>query len=106
MLLPVTCPDCGKRFWIETAIHYEERVFAYSLQELKKYILKEQNIIKIWDDDELAEEIRKQFGMLIRSGDSVERAIKILSEVYGIPVLALEELLSDLIEEVKVYHKH
>lgn len=103
MLLPVTCPECGKRFWIETAIHYEERTFVGSLDELKKYVLKEQNIIRTWQDEELAEEIRDQFRRLIKSGDPVERAVKIISEIYGIPVLALEEFLSDLIEEVKIY---
>lgn len=103
MLLPVTCPECGKRFWIETAIRYEERTFVGSLDELKKYVLKEQNIIRTWQDEELAEEIRDQFRRLIKSGDPVERAVKIISEIYGIPVLALEEFLSDLIEEVKIY---
>ena len=101
MLLPVTCPDCGKRFWIETAIHYEERVFAYSLQELKKYILKEQNIIKIWDDDELYFEILNQFSELVKKGEKPDRAIKIISEIYGIPVLMLEEILSEQLTLLK-----
>ncbi|MEM4455977.1 MAG: hypothetical protein QXQ49_01530 [Archaeoglobaceae archaeon] len=29
-------------------------------------------------------------------------ALKIISEVYGIPILVLEELLSDLIDQIKV----
>jgi len=28
--------------------------------------------------------------------------LKIISEVYGIPILALEKLLSDLIDQIKV----
>ncbi len=103
MLLPVVCPECGRRFWIETAIHYEERTFVGSLDELKKYVLKEQNVIRVWNDEDLAEEVRDAFRKLIKSGDSVERAIKIISEIYGIPILALEEFLSDLIEGVKIH---
>ena len=103
MILPLTCPECEKRFWVEISIKADEYVYVGSEEELKKYVIREINIIKIWDDEELGKEIRGQFCRLIKSGDSIERAIKIISEIYGIPVLLLEEFLSDLIEEVKAY---
>lgn len=64
--------------------------------------MKEQNIIKTWEEEEIGAEIRRAFMELIQAGNSLEQSVKIVSEVYGIPVLALEELLSDLIEEVKI----
>lgn len=102
MLLPVNCPCCGKKFWIETSIDYQEFVYLNSLEELRKYVLKEMNIIKTWEEEEIGIILRKEFMELIKAGNSLEQSIKIISQVYGVPVLALEELLSDLIEEVKV----
>jgi len=103
LILPVKCKKCGKRIWIEFNVMADEYVYTGSEEELKKYVIREINIIRVWEDEKLAEEVRDQFRRLIKSGDSIERAVKIISEVYGIPVLALEEFLSDLIEEVKIH---
>ena len=101
MLLPIKCPCCGKSYWIETSINYEEYVYVGSEFELKRYVLKNQNIIRIWEDEELAYEIKEQFSRLVKSGERLDNALKIVSEIYGVPILALEELLSDLITEIK-----
>jgi len=102
MLLPFQCPDCGKRLFIELKISYEERTYLNSINELKEYVLKEANIIEIHEFEELAYKIRQDFAEMINKGENWRRALKILSEVYGIPILVLEELLSDLIDQIKV----
>lgn len=101
MIAPVEC-RCGRRLWVEFRVVVDEFVFPGSEEELKKVVVRGINIVKVWEDDGLAEEVREQFRRLVMSGDSVERAVAIVSEVYGIPLLTLEEFLSDLIEEAKI----
>ncbi|OYT34367.1 hypothetical protein B6U96_13080 [Archaeoglobales archaeon ex4484_92] len=102
MLIPVRCRRCGKRMWVEFSIGFEKSIFAGNEAELAKYTINRINMIKVWGDEELAEEIREQFRRFIKAGDSIEKAVKIISELYGIPVLVLEEFLEDLIAEAKM----
>ena len=101
MFLPFKCPCCGKNYWLEVSINYEEKVYLASIEELREYVLKEMNILKVWDDEELYFEVLDRFSNLVKKGEKPDRAIKIISEIYGIPVLMLEEALSEQLTLLK-----
>jgi len=102
MLVPVRCPDCGKRMWVEFSIGFEKSIFAGNESELAKYTIKSINVIKVWEDDEITRQIKEQFVRFVKAGDPVDKAVKMVSELYGVPVLVVEEVLGDLIAEAKV----
>lgn len=101
MLIPVECKKCGQKIWVEFSVKAEERVYLGSERDLKQYLLKEINIKDVHEED-IVPELREQFFRLIEHGEDYKRALKIVSEVYGVPVLILEDVLADLIDYVKV----
>lgn len=103
MLVPVQC-SCGRRFWLEFSIKAEEKMYLHSIDELREYLLKEINVLRIHEDD-ITQELREQFCKLIENGEDYRRALKIISEIYGIPALILEDILYDLIDHAKVFKR-
>ena len=90
MLARVTCPCCKKKFWLDFAIDYE--IYASSLDELEKYVLKEVKIKEVWKGKKLEKEIRLNFNKLSKLIGK-KKAIDKISRIYGVPVHVLLDIL-------------
>jgi len=72
------------------------------MKVIPKYI----NVKKVHDGLDFLIELREQFRKFVEEyGYSIQQAVKEISEIYGIPHVDLEYILSDMIDEYKTMRR-
>lgn len=98
MIVPITIK--GKRYWIEFSVKAELWTPIPDITELRKLVLKNINVKKIYEDWEIAHEVRRTAISLLKRGVKPKRVVKEIQELYGIPEIHVFEVLEDLLFEV------
>lgn len=101
MLFAVECPYCHNRVWADVTFDCERRVYASNLLDLEEYILKHARVRDVYKEEEIIFDIKKTLAGLLKGCRSSKQVIKEVSELYGIPEEFVEEILENLLVEIK-----
>ncbi len=92
MLLPVNVSP-HRRIWIDVSFRYEKQVYAGSLEETCRYLIKYGHVDGVYEDEQIAFEVRRTVASMLRDGVPEEQVIKEVSNLYGIPPACVEEVV-------------
>ena len=86
----------NKRYWIEFYATHEIWTSARDYSELRKIVFKDITITNVFEDYEVAYNLKRTISSLLSQGYNPKHIIKEVSQLYGIR----EEYLYDIIFEV------
>lgn len=101
MLLPVQV-SARRRVWVDVSISYEKQVYAGAFEDLTRYILKQGHVDGVYEDEEIADDVRRTCCGLLRTGAPTAQVVEEVSAIYGIPEVCVEEIIGALpVEEIR-----
>ena len=100
MLIPVRCPRCKEKFWVEFSIKYELYKYVEAMSELTRIHIKDAIVRDVWTDEEVASEVQRTIASLLRRGVPRKQVVEEVSELYGIPQVHVDELIENLLSKV------
>lgn len=95
MLLPVRVSP-RRRVWIDVSFHYEKQVYAGALEDLTRYILTHGHVDGVYEDEQIAYDVKRTAAAMLRDGIQPAQVVEEVSQLYGIPVLCVEDVLAEL----------
>lgn len=95
ILLPIQVSP-ARRLWVDISFRYEKYLYAHSTEDLARYILKYGHVDGIYEDEQIAHDVRRTAEAMVRDGVPRRQVIEEVSTLYGIPVVCVEEVLADL----------
>ncbi|AEA46851.1 hypothetical protein [Archaeoglobus veneficus] len=99
MLAPVRIK--GQRYWIEFSIRGELWTPIPDITELRKLVLKEICINDVYEDWEIAYDVKRTAAMLLKRGLSPKQVVQEMVELYGIPEPHVFEVLEGLVLQIQ-----
>ncbi|MBA7476659.1 hypothetical protein ES707_12052 [subsurface metagenome] len=82
------------RVWADVSLRYEKHIFANSTEELSKYILKDGHVSGIYEDEQIAYDLKRTVAAMLRDGIPRCQIVEETSALYGIPVECVEEVVA------------
>ncbi|RLI84582.1 hypothetical protein DRP07_00750 [Archaeoglobales archaeon] len=101
MLFAVECPFCHNRIWADVTFDCERRVYASNLLDLEEYILKHARVRDVYKEKDIILDIKKTLAGLLKGCRNPKQVIIEVAELHGIPVSVVEEILENLLVEVR-----
>lgn len=95
ILLPVRLSP-RRRVWIDVSFHYEKQIYAGAFEDLTRYLLKYGHVDGVYEDEQIAHDVKRTAASMLRDGIRPAQVVEEVSQLYGIPVLCVEEVLADL----------
>lgn len=99
MLAPIEIE--GKRYWIEFSVIYDVYEDPTDYTALRNYILDNASIKGVYCDEEIGPELRRTVASLLKSGYDSKQIVEDVKELYGIPEVHVNEVMDDLMLQVK-----
>ncbi|MDN7025063.1 hypothetical protein FGU65_09215 [Methanoculleus sp. FWC-SCC1] len=93
MLLPVKVSP-SRRVWADVSFCYEKQIYANSSEELSRYLLKYGRVNGVYEDEQIAYEIRRTVSSMLRRGVPHRQVVEEASTLYGIPEECVEEVVA------------
>jgi len=100
MLVPVYIQN--KRYWLEISATYEIWAPTIDFSELKRLIFKNVSVIGIYEDYEIAYDLKRTVASLLSRGYNYRQIVKEVSELYGIREEFVYEVIEDIIDRMEV----
>lgn len=89
MLIPITYKN--RRLWVDVSFRYEKHIYAGSTEDVARYTLKYGRANGIYEDEEIAHDLKLTVSGMIRDGIPHRQVIAETSALYGIPEECVEE---------------
>lgn len=93
MLLPIKVSP-HRRVWADVSFCYEKQIYADSTEELSRYLLKYGRVNGVYEDEQIAYEIRRTVSSMLRRGIARAQVVAEASALYGIPEECVEEVVA------------
>ncbi len=93
MLLPVQVSP-RRRVWADVSFRYEKYADVDSSQELSRYLLKYGKVNGVYEEEQIAYEVRLTVSSMLRRGVPRRQIVEEVSLLFGIPEECVEEVIS------------
>ena len=91
MLIPVQVSP-RRRVWADVSFRYEKYVYGSSGEEACRYLIKYGKVDGIYEDEEIAYDVRRTVAARLRDGVPRRQVIEETSALYGIPEECVDEV--------------
>ena len=95
MLLPVRVSP-HRRVWIDVSFQYEKQVYAGSLEDLTRYVLKSGHVDGVYEDEQIAYDVKRTVAGMLRDRVPRRQIVEEISALYGIPIGCVEEVVAEV----------
>jgi len=95
MLLPVRVSP-RRRIWVDVSFCYEKQVYAGSLEDISRYILKYGHGDGVYEDEQIAYDVKRTATAMLRDGVRPDQVVEEISALYCIPIGCVEEVVDEV----------